>query len=76
MYAYVLETGRRSFEGVFAPSNTTAHLHDPPPPTHNSRIAPANSSCSKNERDRPHSICPVRSFCMGAYAMSSSMSWS
>jgi hypothetical protein len=26
------------FEGVCRPSTTTAHLHDPPPPPHDSRI--------------------------------------
>jgi hypothetical protein len=31
MYACILETGCGYFEGVCAPSNATAHLHDPPP---------------------------------------------
>ena len=36
MYACMPEIGRGFFEGVCAPSNATAHLHDPPP--YNSRI--------------------------------------
>ena len=30
MYACVLETGRRFFEGVCEPSETTAYFRDPP----------------------------------------------
>ena len=31
MYACILESGRGFFEGVCAPSNTTAYFCDPPP---------------------------------------------
>jgi hypothetical protein len=33
-----LKQGRGFFEGVCTPSNTTANCHDPPPPSHSSRI--------------------------------------
>ena len=39
MYACACETWRRFFEGICAPSNTTAHLHDLPPLLVDSRIA-------------------------------------
>jgi hypothetical protein len=32
MYAYVLEIGRRFFEGVCAPNDATVYFRDPPPP--------------------------------------------
>jgi hypothetical protein len=33
MYACILESGYGFFEGVCAPSSTTAHLRDPPHPS-------------------------------------------
>jgi len=38
MYACIHEIGGGFFERVYPPNNTTAHLHDPPPPF-DSRIA-------------------------------------
>jgi hypothetical protein len=39
MYAYIHIAQRGSFEGVYAPTSTTAHLHYPTPLPHTSRIA-------------------------------------
>jgi len=38
MYACNLGTGRAFLEGLCTLSNTTANLHNPPLPPHNSRI--------------------------------------
>ena len=40
MYACILETGVRFFEGVCTPSNATAHPYDPPPPATQEKRSP------------------------------------
>jgi hypothetical protein len=47
MYACIPEIGRGFFEGVYAPSSATAHLHDPPPPPPDSPTALCKR-CSKS----------------------------
>jgi hypothetical protein len=45
MYACVPEIGGGFFEGVYAPSNATAHSCDPPPPSFQRRLVLPYSKC-------------------------------
>src|SRR5215210_3103612 len=56
MYACILEIGRGFFEGACTPSNATAHLCDPPPPSLKRRLVLPYSKCSGQVLARPHHL--------------------
>src|SRR5829696_711386 len=57
MYDCVPENGGGFFEGACAPSNATAHLRDPPPPTLDSRTGSGRYSFSSSENGTFASLC-------------------